>query len=72
MKDYSVPFTQKFPRMYIIELRGYSIRTTNETRHNNLLAYLKQYCNDDSYADLPFSKRMDIECNFDVVKINNF
>jgi len=72
MKDYKVAYTEKYPFMYIVELKGYSIRTTQEEKHANLLEYLKAYCNNDCYADLPYSKRVQIEMSFDVIKVYNF
>ncbi len=61
-----IPYTEKHPFMFQVYLRGYIIETTSETKHNKLVEYLKVYCNDDSYADLPKSKKIMIESEYTV------
>ena len=56
---------------YEIELRGYIITTESFTKHKELLEYLRLYCKDDCYIDLPDSKRLEIESNYRVRTVYN-
>lgn len=71
MYEKTIPYTEKFPLMYQVYLKGYMIQTTNKENFHKLMEYLKANCNNDSYADLPASKRTMIECNYTVKKVDN-
>jgi hypothetical protein len=61
-----IPYTDKFPYMYQVELKGYIIQTTKEESFNKLVEYLTLNCMDDNYHSIPANKRLQIEMSFTV------
>jgi hypothetical protein len=60
IKMRSIPYTDKYPFMYQVELTDYILETTNESAFINLVKSLKVNCLDDMYSNLPESMKIKI------------
>jgi len=59
-----IPYTDKYPYLYQIYIRGYIIDTTNKETHEKIVKLFTdnpEY--QDSYASIPFQHKIRIECN---------
>ena len=65
MKTFERDYTDKFPKLYTIQLNGYIITTTDKNKFYKLVEYFKTLP-DEIYAHIPTHKRIEIECVFTV------
>ena len=58
------PYTDKYPYLYQIYIRGYIIDTTNKNTHEKLVKLFTDNPGyQESYASVPFAHKIQIECN---------
>ena len=59
-----IPYTDRYPYIYQIYIRGYIIQTTNKDTHEKIVDLFNknpEYQN--SYASIPYAHKIRIECN---------